>query len=294
MSHLLEGDIYMVPLIDVNWLTFAPFDPGRDFRVDPPKVEQSVGETRALCEILIDLTDGKCVLTPHSGTYCRSGYYEGEIMEVYKNCVAHGGELSIHLHEEIKGEGTRFAEYEHIRKVFLECKKKYENAGLSANSYRGGHYAYAGFMNALLEEHGIYIDLSCLPGLSEQSREAVWRNARFSGYYLPQDPRREIDESVAISNVFEIPIGCDGLGTDYKNILHVEQSELENLQRIWGVIARRAETEGRPQIVYSLFHSGSMGRPEFVERYKRFLNFTTKNGGAFVTPSEAKNIFDER
>jgi len=293
MSNLPDASVYMVPLIDVNWLTFAPFDPGRDFRVDPPKVEQSIGETRELCGILKDLTDGKSVLTPHSGTYCRIAYYEGEIVEVYKESIANGGELAIHLHEEIKGEGTRFGEYDHIRTVFLECKKRYEDAGLSANSYRGGHYAYAGFMNDLLEENGIHMDFSCSPGLHEPTREAVWDNARFSGYYLPKDPRGKIDGSEAMSKVFEIPMGSDGLGTQYENILHVEQSELENLQRIWSVIARRAETEGRVQIVHSLFHSGSMGRQEYVERYKRFLNFTAENGGVFVTPSEAKKFFDE-
>ena len=294
MSDLPDAVVYMVPLIDVNWLTFAPFDPGRDFRIDPPKVEQSIGETRDLCGILKNLTNGKSVLTPHSGTYCRIAYYEGEMVAVYQESVANGGELAIHLHEEIKGGGVRFGESDHIRTVFLECKKKYEAAGLSANSYRGGHYAYAGFMNELMEENDIYIDFSCCPGLHEPTREAIWDHALFSGYYLPKDPRGRTDGSEAMSNVFEIPIGSDGLGAKYENILHVEQSELENLQRIWGVIARRAETEGRAQIVHSLFHSGSMGRPEYIERYKRFLNFTARNGGVFVTPSEAKEFFDKR
>ena len=294
MSSLSDAKVYMVPLIDVNWLTFAPFDPARDFRIDPPKVEQSIGETRELCGILKDLTGGKSVLTPHSGTYCRTAYYEGEMIEVYSESVANGGELAIHLHEEIKGGGVRFGEADHIRSVFLDCKQKYEQAGLSANSYRGGHYAYACFMNELMEANEIHIDFSCCPGLHEPTREAVWDNALFSGYYLPQDPRTKIDGHERLSKVFEIPIGSDGQGAAYPNILHVEQSELANLQRIWQVIIQRAETEGKAQIIHSLFHSGSMGRAEYVERYKRFLDFTSQNGGAFVTPSEAKRIFDQR
>ena len=114
MTLFPRPDVLLLPVIDVNWLVYAPFDPGRDFRVDPPKVEQSVGETRTLCRTLRDLTGGKYLLTPHSGTYCRTGYYEGEMLDVYREAVADGGELSVHLHEEIKGAGTRYTERDHV------------------------------------------------------------------------------------------------------------------------------------------------------------------------------------
>ena len=28
-----DPDILLVPLLDVNWLVFAPFDPARDYRI---------------------------------------------------------------------------------------------------------------------------------------------------------------------------------------------------------------------------------------------------------------------
>ena len=213
-SHDLDN-VLLVPLIDVNWLVYAPFDPARDFRVDPPKVEQSVGETRQICRLLRDLTGGKYILTPHSGTYCRTGYYEGEMLDVYKQVAADGGELCIHLHEEIKGAGTRYADQDHVTAVFVDCKRRLESAGITPVAYRGGHYAYAPFMNDLLSLNGIFVDCSCSPGADQPGREAVWIHAETSGHYLPENPRLPATGQRR-SKVFEIPIGCDGLGSAYR------------------------------------------------------------------------------
>lgn len=290
-AHYAGADVLLVPLIDVNWLVYAPFDPARDFRVDPPKVGQSVGETRALCRTLRDLTGGKYILTPHSGTYCRSGYYEGEMLDVYREAIADGGELSVHLHEEIKGAGTRYAERDHMTAVFVDCKRRLKSAGITPVAYRGGHYAYAPFMNGLLHQNGIFIDCSCSPGVNERGREAVWTHAEMSGYYLPENPRLPVGAQKQ-SAIFEIPIGCDGQASGYGNILHIEKSDIENIQRIWGVLRKRARQDGRPQIVHSLFHTGSVANEEWLERFKRFLDWVPQNGGTFVTTVEAKAAYD--
>jgi hypothetical protein len=286
-----QSDVLLVPLIDVAWIVYSPFDPGRNFRIDPPKVAQSIGETRVLCRALKDLTGGKYILTPHSGTYCRTGYYEGEMLNVYREAVADGGELCVHLHEEVKGGGTHFAEREHVTNVFVDCKRRLEAVGIHPVAYRGGHYAYTPFMNELLPANQVYIDCSCSPGANHPEREAIWTHAETSGYYLPANPRLPA-KGQERSAVFEIPIGCDGEGANYKNILHVEQSELENLQRIFGAVRARAGRNGRPQVVHVLYHSGSAGRPEWLERFKRFLDWVPHNGGTFVTTMEAKSVYD--
>jgi hypothetical protein len=285
--------IFLVPLIDVNWLVYAPFDPGRDFRVDPPKVEQSVGETRGLGREMRDLTDGKFILTPHSGTYCRTGYYEGAMLDVYREAVEHGAEVAVHLHEEIKGQGTRYADRAHVQAMVLDCKQRLQSAGVDPIAYRGGHYAYHPFMNELLPANGIFFDYSCAPGLNYPEREAIWTEARLTADFLPADPRRPADGQPR-SRVFEIPIGCDGEGAQYRNLLHIEQSDLANLERIWEVISDRADATGSPQIVHSLFHTGSVGDAEWLKRYRAFLEMVPRRGGAFVTTVEAKRLFDER
>jgi hypothetical protein len=293
MTAATASEVHLVPVIDVNWLVFAPFDPGRDFRIDPPDVEKSVGETRELGEIMAELTGGRAVLTPHSGTYCRTGYYEGEMLEVYKEWVARGGEVAVHLHEEIKGGGVRFGEEEHVRTVFADCHRRLVEAGIRPVAYRGGHNAYAPFMNGVLAEHDIFIDLSCLPGLDKPDREAVWTRGGTTAYHLPRDPRAAPGEGAA-SPILEIPIGSDGGGAAYANFLQIEQSELDNHKRVWSVIRERAQKTGEAQIVHVLFHTGSMGRPEWVARFRNFLRFVPTAGGTFASAAEAKAIHDAR
>lgn len=282
-----DNRVYLVPLIDVNWLVFAPFDPGRNFRVDPPNVPQSILDTRLLNGEMKNLTDGKFILTPHSGTYCRTGYYEGEMLEVYREAVAGGGELAVHLHEEIKGVGTRYAEREHMEAMFKDCQTRLLDAGIVPIAYRGGHYAYHPLMNRLMEENEIFVDYSCCPGMAKADREAIWTHAEYSASYIPEKLREPWDGQKR-SRVLEIPIGSDGKGSEYANILHVEQSELDNLTRVWDTVVARAEKEGRPQIVHCLFHTGSVGEPKWLERYKRFLEMIPKRKGQFVTTAEAQ------
>ncbi|MDJ0933337.1 hypothetical protein [Breoghania sp.] len=97
----------------------------------------------------------------------------------------------MHLHEEIKGEETRFGEREHIETVFHDCYERLSNAGLRPVAYRGGHYAYAPFMNEVLAKYEIYADFSCCSGMNFPEHEAVWTKAPLSASYLPEDPRAD-------------------------------------------------------------------------------------------------------
>jgi hypothetical protein len=146
-------------------------------------------------------------------------------------------------------------------------------------------------MNFLLPAHGIFIDCSSAPGADFPEREAIWKYGLFSGYYLPENPRLPVTAQRR-SPVFEIPIGSDGAGARYANILHIEQSELANLQRVWSVVRGRAEREQRVQMVHLLFHTGSVGKAEWLDRFRRFLAWIPANGGTFATATEAKRIFD--
>ena len=290
MATTETAEILLVPVVDVNWLVFAPFDPARDFRIDPPNVELSIGETRELGQIMLDLTDGHAVLTPHSGTYCRTGYYEAPMLEVYREWTERGAEVAVHLHEEIKGGGVRFGEEAHVREVFKDCHDRLVAGGIVPAAYRGGHNAYAPFMNAVLAEHGIGVDLSCLPGLDKPEREAIWTKGSFSAYALPEDSRLPEGAGEA-SSIVEVPIGSDGEGTDYRNFLQIEQSDLDNHKRVLRVIRNRAQHDGQAQIVHMLFHTGSMGKPDWVERLLEFLRHVPTEGAAFIGAKDAARHF---
>ena len=82
------------------------------------------------------------------------------------------------------------------------------------------------------------------------------------------------------------------LATELNMTCLIEVHDLENLMRIWNVILDRADREGRPQIVHSLFHTGSVGKPEWIERYREFLALVPRRGGAFVTTREAQQAHE--
>lgn len=285
-----DNRVYAVPVIDVNWLVFAPFDPGRGFRVDPPNVRQSLIDLKIVMSELKNLTDGKYVLTPHSGTYCRSEYYEGDILGLYQEAVAGGADVGVHLHEEIKGVGTRFAEMDHVTAMFLACKQKLEAAGVRPVAYRGGHYAYHPAMNKLLEDNEIFVDYSCCPKLDFPDREAIWTEAGYTADLLPDNLRRPWP-SQRRSRILEVPIGSDGLGTAYANILHIEQSEIDNLERVWDAVVARAEAQHAPQIVHFLFHTASVGEEKWLKRFRQFLDMVPRRRGQFISSAEAQMLF---
>jgi len=294
MSMVFGADdnrVYLVPIVDVNWLVFAPFDPGRDFRIDPPDPDQALIDLVNLMPILRDLTDGKYVLTPHSGTYCRDAFYEGALASLYRDACAGGADVAIHLHEEIKGAGTRFGERDHMSAMMDHCGELLARAGINPVAYRGGHYAYAPFMNDLLERTGILVDYSCAPGMNYPDREAIWAQAPLTATMLPKNPTAPW-AGQKTANVLEIPIGSDGLGSAYGNILHVEQSDLENLLRIWDVLVKRAEDSGAPQIVHCLFHTASVQDKAWLDRYQRFLAEVSARKGQFVTSVEARGLYE--
>ena len=134
------------------------------------------------------------------------------------------------------------------------------------------------------------VSIDCGP-IPEDSLLAVGAEAALSAGYLPENPRAPW-AGQRRTKVLEIPIGSDGLGSRYQNILHIEQSDLDNLTRIWDALVARAEAEGRPQIVHALFHTGSTGKPEWVDRFHRFLDLVPRRRGQFITTSEARLLHD--
>lgn len=284
--------VYLLPLVDVNWVNFAPMDRKKNFLHDPPPVNQCAAEVERCVEEMRHTVGGKVVFTVHSGTYCRKAFYEEPFLSYYRRAVGYGMEIAIHTHEEIAGKGTRNAEQGHMKGVILERKAELLKAGITPTTYRGGHFGYLEYLTPFLEQEGLLIDLSCAPGFNKPAWDAVWVDASFSAYYLCPENRTHMKCQHGASKVLEVPLGADGLGSENTNYLYNEESDDENLARVWDAIAHRADTEGNPQIVHMLFHSSSMGIPKYVDRFRRFIEYARKKGGLCVTPSEAKRIYD--
>lgn len=288
----MEGRVYLVPLIDVNWANFAPLDPKKNYLAERPPIEKCASEVERCVEEMKDFLEGKFVFSVHTGTYCRKAFYEEPFLGFYRKAVAGGAEICVHTHEERAGNGTLNQDRNHMRRVIRDRKRDLMEAGVTPNSYRGGHFAYMEYLTPFLEEEGLLIDLSSAPGVDKPAWDAVWVGAPFSAYYLCPENRSHGECGHPKSRVLEIPLGSDGLGSENINYFYVEESNDESLKGVWKALLGNGEAEGRPQFVHSLFHTSSMSMPEYVDRFRRFIEFARKNGGVLVAPSEAKRIYD--
>jgi hypothetical protein len=284
--------VYLVPLVDVNWVQFAPMDAKKGYLAEPPPVEQCAEEVDRCIDEFRNLSDGKVVYSVHSGTYCRRAFYEEPFLSHYRRAIVAGGEICLHTHEEIAGKGTRNAEQDHMKRMILDRNADLNAAGIEATSYRGGHFAYMSYLTPFLESLDVLIDFSAAPGFNQPAWDAVWTGAPFSAFYLNRANHLAAPRNGETSKVLEIPLGVDGIGSEPVNQLYTDESTLEDLKRVWATIRGRAATSGQPQFVHLLFHSSSMGRPDVLERFRRFMDHVAKNGARFCNPTEAKAAFD--
>jgi hypothetical protein len=291
MLALKETGVFLVPLIDVNWENFAPMFAERNYIAEAPPLDLCAEDVDKTVDEFRTLVDGKCVFAVHSGTYCRKAFYEEPFLEFYRRAVKNGGEICVHTHEEIAGKGTRNHDQDHVTRVIRERKADLVNAGITPTSYRGGHFAYMEYLTPLLDAEELLVDFSCAPEFNEPRWDAVWVGSPFSAYYLCPDDRVKTDCATP-SRVLEIPVAADGLGWSPTNYLYTDESNDEDLRRVWQAVRDRAEKEGAPQVVDMIFHSSSMHRPEIVERLRSFMDHVASHGATFVTPLEAKQIYD--
>ena len=199
--------------------------------------------------------------------------------------------MAVHTHEEIAGVGVRHDEA-HLTQVISQAAEMLRATGIEPCGYRGGHFAYLDFLTPFLEKIGLLMDFSSAPGFNQKRWDAVWVAAPMSAHYLCPVNHTAACCAMAPSKVLEIPLGTDGQGNANINYLYTEESTIEDLKRVWDSIVRRAEESCRPQIIHSLYHSSSMGIPEFKERFRQFVEYALGHGGVAVSPSEARSIFE--
>lgn len=290
MSH--TPLVYFVPLIDVTWASFAPLDETRGYPTGPLSMELCLEEATKSAEFMHEATGGHFVYALHTGTYCRTGFYDEPFMSVWKAAASRGAEIVVHPHEEIAGKGTLYGDPAHMRRITADAIARLRAAGIQPVGYRGGHYGYAAFMTRLLEELHLPLDFSAAPGFDRPDWEAAWKHAPFSAYYpAADDPAR----AVASGRVLEVPLGSDGRGSGNENLLYLDHEGADNasLAAIWDAVASRARESGQPQFIHTLYHTISMSSDGMRDRFRRFVDHACRHGGAMVTPSELHQKFKE-
>lgn len=255
-------------------------------------MELCLEEATKSADFMHEATGGKFVYALHTGTYCRSGFYDEPFMSVWKAAASRGAEFVVHPHEEIAGKGPLYNDAVHMRQITVDAIARLRAAGIKPVGYRGGHYGYAAFMTRLLAELDLPLDFSAAPGFDRPDWEAAWKNAPFSAYYPAQDdPAR----AVASGHVLEVPLGSDGRGSGNENLLYLdyESADLASLAAIWDAVADRARESGQPQFIHTLYHTISMSSESMRDRFRRFVDHACTHGGVMVRPSELREKFDE-
>lgn len=287
--------VYLVPYVDGAWTGYDPLSPEANFSAPRAPLATIENNFRTVCELMGELVEGRFVFAAHTGTYCRDLFYREPMLSGYRQMLAHGGELALHPHEEVVGEGTLVTSAAHMRKVITDKAAELREAGLTATAYRGGYGAYSKFVTPVLEEEGIFVELSAAPGRENQLWSSCWREAAPSAYYLCSDDPFHRDCNDERSPVLEIPMGWDGRGTELdRNYLWNEMASLESMKQTWSAVLERADASGEPQIIHFLSHLFAMEDTELRERCSDFLRFALANGAEAVTPSGAKAVYDRR
>lgn len=288
----MKPEIYSVIYVDGNWKSYDPLGTPT-YSYSPPDLPRIEENLYKAIEMMGEVAGGKFVIGVHSGVYCRESLFREPFMSIWRHLVQRGGELALHPHEEIIAKGSLFQESMHMEVVINSSYVALKREGLQPTAFRGGYNAFSQVITPLLEEHGIMVDLSALPGVECPKWDASWSNAETSAYYLCAEDFRHGHCGHRKSGVLEIPMGWDGQGADLgDNYLYNEKSSLQNLQRVWGIIEERARQTSKPQFVHFLCHLHAMGDRELVSRCAAFLSHIQDQGGVVVTPSEAKELFD--
>jgi len=252
--------------------------------------------------------NGAAAWTILTGPLYRDRFYEPPYPDFWRSISSDGADLVLHPEEDLYGPGPGTGEdscsyyhTDHMREVILSRVEKMREAGLSFTAYRGGYHGFTPDIGAILKEAGIGIELSCAPGIVWPQKAASWGNAPLSAYYMSEQNQAEPASADESNPLFEIPWAWDGVapGTSRRfvvgeNYMINEFSNLEAMKGVWDAVVRRADECDEQQIVSMVCHTYTMGKPEFEERLNAILSYVNANNGRIVTPSRAKEIFDER
>ncbi|WP_185984660.1 hypothetical protein [Aureimonas mangrovi] len=293
----MDRPLYLVVNVD------SDPDPVSEFQDDAV----ILAKYRRMQEILAAHTGGAAAWTVLTGPMYRRRFYEEPFIGFWRDVVEDGADLVLHPEEDLYGPGpgtapdsTTYYHTDHMRGVIQDCVEAMTSAGLPLHAYRGGYHGFTPEIGAILKDVGISIELSCAPGIVWPQKAANWNGAPLSAYYM--DPEQPARHSGHADNgaLFEIPWAWDAKAPGQsrpfvvgENYIINEFSNLTAMKLVWDAVAERAATADALQIVSMVCHTYTMGREEFETRLQGILEHVRESGARFVSPMQAKAIFDD-
>ena len=279
---------------------------------DPDPVSEVQADAAILAKygrmrkILAGHTGGAAAWTVLTGPMYRNRFYSAPFTDFWGELITDGADLVLHPEEDLYGPGpgtvsesTTYYHTEHMREVIVTCVENMDKAGLALPAYRGGYHGFTPEIGVILKEVGIGIELSCAPGIVWPQKAADWGDAPLSAYYMSGERQSQLAGSDEADALFEIPWAWDGKapGTSRRfvvgeNYIINEFSNLEAMKSVWDAVVARADAAQTQQIVSMVCHTYTMGRDEYEDRLTAFLDYARLNRARFVSPTQAKAIFD--
>lgn len=286
-----HASVYVVPYMDGAWVDYDPLSPEVDYAAVPFNEAEVVSNLKDAIPTMKDLIDAKFVFGVHTGVYCRNGFHSEELLELYRQLIAAGGEVALHPHEELVKESTLVAHEAHMEKVITDQVTVLREAGIPVATYRGGYGAFSDQVRRILEGLDILSDLSATPGKTMAHWDAHWEKAPTSAFYLQEGDPFVTSPDGKDSSLLEIPLGWDGAGTRLDANYLNEESSIEDMKNTYQQIADRAEESGKPQIVHFMCHLFAMADRDMRARCLGILEHVQDSGGVILTPSEAVEVY---
>lgn len=257
-------------------------------------------------DILGQHAGGGGAWTVLTGPLCRDRFFEQPFTDFWRELTQGGADLVLHAEEDLYGPppgaapgSCTYYDIDHMRPLILAKAERMRALGIPFAAYRGGYHGFTPAIGAVVKEAGIGIDLSCAPGIVWPDKAAAWQNAPLSAYYMSDEEPARPAGSGERDGLFEIPWAWDGKapGTSRprvvgENYIINEFSTLPAMSAVWDAVVERAQAAPEPQIVSMVCHTYTMGQPEYEERLIGILGHVARNGGRFVTPSQARALFD--
>lgn len=260
--------VYFIFTVDGDWDEY--FDPRLSEKERAPDKQTMLGLIDAEIRLASSALGGRFMHFVHTSPRARDFFLQPEFIARWRQIESKGGSVGVHCHEDDPGRAYYFDEQAKMEAAIGFLAGKLAKNGLKPLAFRGGYMTFSPKTIPILEDNGIFLDLSCDPGRFQRHGELLvsdWRGAPDNFYRLSYDDHRR----PGTSNVFEVPLGI--------------YIETQSLFRIW-LKARQLKKRHGDVIVSVLAHTYDFARPRMVRKIKLALNIL-KRYGTFINAQEA-------
>ncbi|NQT30090.1 MAG: hypothetical protein HQ596_05930 [Candidatus Saganbacteria bacterium] len=263
--------LYFILTIDGDWNQY--FETGLALAERAPRMKAMRKMIGYEIKIAHQLLAGRFIHFIHTSPVARDFFLRPEFIAQWKKIEANSGNVGVHCHEDDPGRAYYYADEDKMRESISFLAYGLRKNGITPSSFRGGFMTFSPKTIAILEQNGIYLDLSCDPGRYAKDGELVvsdWRNAPDNFYRMSYADHRIRGDS----SVFEIPLG-----------IYIDRDSLFKIAKD----AKKLKSKPGEVVVSVLTHSYEFS--SWLKRLKiKLALLILKKYGKFINAYEALEV----